>query len=179
MTQHIMLDIESLGVRPGSVVLSAALVRFADEASTAVVLDQPQQYALGLRKDQATADWWVSQSDEAYNAAFFNPIPLVPALDHISRWIAWAAVGGDFLLWCHGASFDGPLLQAVYEAAGVPCPWQFWQLRDTRTLYDLAGVDPKAFAVGADHVALNDALAQTRAANAALKIIAGQRGIAA
>jgi hypothetical protein len=39
----------------------------------------------------------------------------------------------------------------------------YWQVRDTRTLYDLAGVNPKDYAVPPPHIALNDALGQSRA----------------
>jgi hypothetical protein len=64
----------------------------------------------------------------------------------------------------------------------VPCPWggrEFWRIQDTRTLYNLAGVNPKDYAVPPPHVALNDAIGQTRAANAALGVLAKLRGVAA
>jgi hypothetical protein len=64
------------------------------------------------------------------------------------------------------------MLTALYDATGREPPWKFWNLRDTRTLYDLAGVDVRSFACPPPHVALNDALAQTRAANAALAVLA-------
>lgn len=178
--QHLMLDIETLGTRVGSVVLSAALVRFSDEAHTSVNMDTKAQYDAGLTHDESTVAWWQQQSQAAKDAAFGAVgVPLVPALQHLSAWIAWAAPSGDFLIWCHGATFDCPLLEEVYRRAGVPCPWRFWQVRDTRTLYDLSGVDLRSYAVPPPHVVLNDALAQTRAANAALRIIADRRGVAA
>lgn len=169
MTTHIMLDIETLGTRPGCVVLSAALVRFADEASTTLNMDVPQQQVLGLQVDPITQEWWALRPSELL-ASTANPVPLVPALQHLAAWIAWA--GPDPLIWCHGASFDAPILGELYRRAGLPCPWPFWSIRDTRTLYDLAGVDVKAYAVPPPHVALNDALAQTRAAKAALAVLA-------
>lgn len=170
MTTHIMLDIETLGTRPGCVVLSAALVRFSDEASTTININAMDQGALGLTDDPQTVAWWQQQSTEARLAAWSNPVSLIPALQHLSAWIAWA--GPDPLIWCHGASFDCPILEEVYRRAGIACPWPFWSIRDTRTLYDLAGVDVKAYAVPPPHVALNDALAQTRAAKEALRILA-------
>ncbi len=170
MTTHLMLDIESLGVRPGAVILSAVLVRFADEAHCSVNLDRQEQCALGCEVDPKTAEWWSTQSPDAWRAATVNPLPVRPALEYLASWIAWA--GPDPLIWCHGATFDAPLLGELYRRASVPCPWPFWSVRDTRTLYDLAGVDVKAYAVPPPHVALNDALGQTRAANAALKVLA-------
>jgi hypothetical protein len=74
-------------------------------------------------------------------------------------------------------------MERVFQLAGVPCPWQFWSVRCTRTLYDLAGVDVKAYRAGTAHIALDDAMAQTRAAVDALAILAprrvGQSGVAA
>ena len=176
MTIHLMIDIESLSTRPGAVILSAALVRFSDEAHTSVNFSIPEQRALGLEHDESTMDWWRQQPGMAWEAATTNPIPIVPALLHISTWIAWAAAGDDFLIWCHGATFDCPLLDELYRRAGVPCPWKFWQVRDTRTLYDLAAIDVKAYAVPPPHVALNDAIGQVRAANAALAVLARAHG---
>lgn len=171
MTTHIMIDTETLGTRPGALILSVALVRFSDEAAVQVNLSIPEQQALGMEVDPATSEWWSQQPAEAWAAATCNPLPLATALPYISQWLTWAAPD-DLLLWAHGASFDGPLLEELYRRAGVHCPWRFWQLRDTRTLYDLAGVDVKQFAVPPPHVALNDAIAQTRAANAALVVLA-------
>lgn len=175
MTTHLMLDIETLGTRPGAVILSAALVRFSDEAHTSLVLNVPEQEALGLVSDPSTLAWWRDQEASApgaWAAATANPLPVRAALEHLAAWIAWAAGGQEALIWCHGATFDCPLLEHLYRVAGVSVPWAFWAVRDTRTLYDLAGVNVRDFAVPPPHIALNDAIGQTRAANHALQILA-------
>lgn len=182
MTTHIMADLETLGVRPGAIVTSVALVRFHDEAHCAFNLSIPDQQALGLEVDPATEAWWAQQDPVARQLALANPLPLASALPYLSTWIQWAVQTDpsgngnrgpeDFQLWCHGATFDCPLLGEVYRRAGVETPWKFWQVRDTRTLYDLALINPKDYAVPPPHVALNDAIGQTRAANAALAILA-------
>lgn len=175
MTTHIMLDIESLGVRPGAVILSVAFVRFSDEAHVTLNLSLQDQEALGMLRDTATEAWWAEQertAPGAWEKATSNPFSLQVALPYISSWLQWAAPAGDALIWCHGATFDAPLLEELFRRANAPCPWKFWQVRDTRTLYDLALVNPKDFAVPPPHVALNDALGQTRAANAALAVLA-------
>ena len=171
MTTHIMTDIESLGTKPGAIVTSVALVRFADEAHTTINLSVPEQRALGLVSDPDTEAWWMRQDPVARTAAFANPVPLVAGLEHIAAWIRWAAPSQDALIWCHGAGFDGPLLEAVYKAAGLPCPWHWASVRCTRTLYDLAGIDRRLYDVPPPHIALNDAIAQTRAANAAMAVL--------
>lgn len=188
MTTHIMVDIESLCKRPGGVVLAAAFVRFSDEAHCTLNLSIPDQQALRLEIDPETQVWWQDQEAKhpgAWATATSNSYPLATALPHFLEWIQWAiatdpsrnAAGGndgDFLLWCHGATFDAPILGEVYRRAGIPCPWteQFWRVQCTRTLFNLAGVNPKDYAVPPPHVALNDAIGQTRAANVALAILA-------
>lgn len=173
---HVMLDIESLGTRPGCVVLSAAFVRFEDMALTSLNLSMEDQYELGLETGPSTLDWWRTQSQDTWRAATCDPFPLVSALNHFSTWLGWARAGREMWIWCHGAGFDAPLLQEVYQRAGIACPWSFRDVRDTRTLYDLAGVDSREYRVEPAHIAANDALGQARAAVEALRRIAELRG---
>lgn len=173
-TTHIMIDIETLGTRPGAIVISAAFVRCVDEAHMVLNLNIPEQQALGLEIDPATHRWWGDQEAACpgiWARVTENPQSLSVALPYIAQWLAWAG-GADWQIWCHGATFDCPLLDELYRRAGIPSPWQYWQVRDTRTAYDLAGVNPKDFAVPSPHVALNDALGQSRALVAALRILA-------
>jgi len=172
MTVHLMVDIETLGTRPGAIILSVAFVRFSDEANMTINLSIPDQEMLGMEKDESTLAWWAKQDPIAMQRATSNPLPLAQALPYIATWLNWARGTDDFQIWCHGATFDCPLLDELFRRANMPCPWQFWQVRDTRTLYDLALINPKDFAVPPPHVALNDAIGQTRAANAALAILA-------
>lgn len=175
MTTHLMLDLETLGTRPGAVILAAAFVRFTDEAHMSVNLSVPDQTMLGMEQDESTLAWWRDQEAKqpgTYARATSDPQPLAIALPYIATWLNWARGNDDMQIWCHGATFDCPLLSELYRRANIACPWQFWQVRDTRTLYDLALINPKDFSVPPPHVALNDAIGQTRAANAALGILA-------
>jgi 3' exoribonuclease, RNase T-like len=164
---HVMLDIETLGTRVGNVVLSVAFVRFEDHASTTLNLNIHEQLDLGLVVDPETHEWWGRQRPDTWARATENPYPVITALNHFSDWLAAAAVGRSLFIWCHGACFDAPLLQDVYRAAGLPIPWHFRNVRDTRTLYDLAGIDLRDFSDGT-----GDALCQTRAAELALRRLA-------
>lgn len=171
MTTHIMTDIETLGTRPGAIVLSAAFVRFTDEAHMTINLSVPDQEMLGLEKDESTLTWWRDKPLE-WARATSDPKPLAIALPYIGTWLDWARNGDNMQVWCHGATFDCPLMGEIYRRANIPCPWDFRAVRDTRTLYDLALINPKDYSVPPPHVALNDAIGQTRAANAALAILA-------
>jgi hypothetical protein len=171
MTVHIMCDIETLGTRPGAVVLSAALVRFSDEAHCTVNISVPEQQALGSKSTPRLMRGGAGRIRRRGRTRHKTRCRSLSALQYLDQWIQWAAGGSDWLIWCHGATFDCPLLDELYRRAGVPSPWSYWQVRDTRTLYDLAGVNPKDYAVPPPHIALNDALGQSRAANEALRRI--------
>src|SRR4051812_26601483 len=115
---HIMVDLETIGTRPGAVVLAAAFVRFSDEQHTTLNISIPDQTALGLEQDPDTLAWWHDQEAKhpgAWAAATSNPVPLVPALQHIAAWLAWASPDADPLVWCHGATFDCPLLGELFR----------------------------------------------------------------
>lgn len=176
MTTHLMVDIETLGTRSGSVIISAAFVRCHDEANMVLNLNIEDQTKLGMEIDPKTHAWWGEQ--EAKHPGIWarvteNPVQIAQALPYISQWIQWAAGGSsDWLMWCHGATFDCPLLDELYRRAGLKSPWDYWQVQCTRTAYNLAGVNPKDYAVPPPHIALNDALGQSRALMASLAILA-------
>lgn len=172
---HVMLDTETLGTRPGAIILSAAFVRFEDEAHCSLNMDQASQTMAGCHFDQLTLDWWGQQDPAAWRLATENAVDARAALQYFGQWFDWAAGGREVFLWCHGATFDAPILGELYRLFGLPTPWKWWNVRDTRTLYDLAGVDVKAFAVPPPHVALNGAIGQTRAAVEAMRRIAAVR----
>lgn len=171
-----MLDLETLGTRPGSIILAAAFVRFEDEAHCTLNLERDSQVVLGgCFAEQSTVEWWQKQDPAAWQMATQNPVDTLAALGYFGQWLEWAASGRDLFIWCHGAGFDAPLLGELYRLFGLPTPWKWWNVRDTRTLYDLSGVDVRDFAVPPPHVALNDAIGQTRAAVEAMRRIAKGR----
>lgn len=173
-----MLDTETLGKRPGCVVLSVAFMRVSDEASIKLNLSIPEQQALNLEIDPETHAWWgdvEKATPGVWARATENPVSLAEALPYFASWIAWAAGGNDFQVWCHGAPFDCPILGEVYRRAGIPCPWGHWQVRCTRTTYDLAGVDKTHHFVPPLHDALADATTQTRALVASFQVLAKAR----
>jgi hypothetical protein len=137
-------------------------------------------------RDPQTVQWWSEQSDEA-QAAFTDPVDLREALVQFSDWFATldeqAAVdagpnGGILRIWSHGAAFDPPILAAAYDAVGLPVPWHYRAPRDTRTLFDAAGIDDHIALLAAhpgpmsvSHHALDDAICQARAVCAAWALL--------
>lgn len=166
-----MVDTETLGTTPGSAILSIGAVMFGPAGLGAtfyapVLLQSCMDF--GLTVDPNTITWWMSQSDQARAAAFradASPLPRV-----LLDFSAWFIAQNALRPWCQGANFDAPLLEAAYKACSLPVPWKFWNVRDTRTLYELAGVKVDR-SKGTYHNALDDAKAQAEAAVKALRIL--------
>lgn len=172
---HIMVDLETFGVTPGSVVASIGAVVFDPIEGTVGerfygVIDRASAEAAGLVADAKTLEWWSQQSAEAQAALTDNPSPLTQVLQVFARW--WTEQVGDSegRFWCQGPSFDLSLLEAAYRLIGERTPWKYNAGRDTRTIYELSGILPD-LTTGAHHNALDDAERQ------ALAIIAGFKKI--
>lgn len=166
-----MLDTETTGKRPGCPVLSIGAVVFTPEGIERefyVKATLLSCVALGLVSDQSTLDWWELQSPEARKEAFEGAdMSISEALEYLSAW--FVAVDAEHM-WCHGATFDAPILDAIYDKLGRPAPWKFYNVRDTRTLYDLSGIQPDR-TKGVYHHALTDAKNQAEAAVRSLKAL--------
>ena len=46
-------------------------------------------------------------------------------------------------IWCQGPQFDLLILENLYSQWGHHYGWQFWQVMDCRTLFQLMPVDPR------------------------------------
>lgn len=140
-------------------------------------------YKYHLSRNPRTKQWWSEQSAEA-RTAFVNPMDLMDGLRQFTIWLNSICTPDsvppsdghtNLRLWSHGPAFDPPILAAAYRAVGLPVPWHYRTLRDTRTCFDLAGIDdhsvwlsahPGPF--GIPHHALDDAICQARAVCAAV-----------
>jgi hypothetical protein len=178
-----MLDLETLGTRIGSVIAVIGAVTFDPEKEIEIperlVIPGTMQehpfytkvevqscYEAGLTTDPATIAWWYSQGKEARKEVFGENkrIALKTALFRFSHWYL---EHGATHIWAHGSIFDISLLQYAYEVTSSPVPWDFRNVRDTRTLFELAGMKYKS----TDHHALLDAYKQAQAVQQAYKMI--------
>lgn len=192
---HVMLDLETWGTEPGCDIRSIGAVVFdlrggPTEKTFYRATENPQGYwGVGtvrgrffrradhykrkwrLDRDERTVQWWSEQSDEA-QAAFTNPVDVDTALWQFNEW--FESLGEGVCVWAHGPQFDVSILGAVYKVCKVPVPWHYRAPRDTRTLFDAAGItDHSAWLaqfpdlMGVQHHALDDAICQARAVSAA------------
>ncbi len=159
---NVMLDLETFGTAPGCAILAIGAVQFDPRAGDLGVtfytdVDPVDCQRLGLTVDASTVLWWLAQGDVARATITRQPRqPLATALACFARWFP----PGATRLWCHGATFDVPVLDAAYRAAGLPTPWSYRDVRDTRTLFELTDVTLQRSVTEPAHHALDDAVSQ-------------------
>lgn len=160
-TQDVMLDIETFGSKPGSVIVAIGAVKMDLAAGTVGDsfyrdIDPASSQRLGLTIDARTVIWWMGQSDDArLSIVQPNQLALLPeALRDFAVWI-----GPDTNLWGNGSDFDNVLLGAAYDACLLERPWSHSRNRCYRTLKSLFP-DVKLIRYGTHHHALQDAVTQ-------------------
>lgn len=159
--EHLMIDLETMGTRPGCPVLSIGAVYFdpkmGELGESYYGVAYSDQSAYGLKPEKETVDWWARQSAEAQKV-FEDPkrIFLPEMLWEFDNFILNKK---DTKVWGNGANFDNPVLAAAYHATGKALPWSFWNDRCYRTVKNLAP-HVKLVRQGEHHNALDDARSQ-------------------
>lgn len=145
MFTHLMVDLETMGKKPGAPIVSVGAV-FFDPASGMTgaeyyqVINLESSMSFGARPDASTILWWLKQSPEARSAIVVDDtVGLVEALEQLLDFIAENAANGskNVQLWGNGSSFDCSLLEAAFELADTPFPIPHWNYRDVRTVVEL------------------------------------------
>jgi exodeoxyribonuclease VIII len=166
MAKHLMVDLETLATTPDATVLTIGAVKFNPDHNFVDRSDNNIFYRritlescseLGLVEDPSTIEWWSKQQPEIIEEAF-NPegrISIKQAMEEFTKF-CW----GCDRYWSHGSIFDIIILEHIYRKMGSRAPWNFWDVRDTRTIFDL-GYDPE-MPQNAKHNALEDAYRQAR-----------------
>lgn len=171
--RDIMLDLETLGTKPGSVILSIGARAFDPDAGRLgegfyTIITAASCEAAGLTADLSTIHWWNQQSEEARAVllAALDPtksVPLTSALLNFAGFIddQCAAVGEEArpMIWGNGSDFDNVLLSVAYERSRLLRPWRYSENRCYRTLKNLR-VDVPLDRQGIAHNALDDATSQ-------------------
>lgn len=168
-----MIDLETLDTRPQCTVLSLGAVKFDpftdsephSELYFKVCVDD--QHRLGRTVSDDTIEWWSKQDPKARDEAFdqTGAISVEDALTQLSKWV-W---GAD-KIWGHGYGFDLTIIEDMYRNLGMPIPYNFWQVMDSRTLFSvLKNGDPRKGMQTDLHNALADAYYQAKSVQVAYK----------
>jgi hypothetical protein len=138
MAQHLMIDIEGLATTPDATILTIAAQSF-NPFGTGYYLDRNFYCRVTIESQEdrevnnETIEWWATQGaaqEEAFNEE--NRIPLEEALDGLYK-LAWQH---DFI-WAQGPTYDINILEHAYRSRNKKQPWQFYKIRDCRSVISL------------------------------------------
>ena len=137
MKTHILLDIEALGTRPGSAIIELGAVEFFPDAGTLgrsfEAMIEPQT---PFTADLETLAWHGRKGTWPRPFAE-NTHAIGSALVEFADWIVLLDDEPE-AFWAWGATYDFPLLTAAYDFTGIPQPWDYWQQRCARTVWQVA-----------------------------------------
>lgn len=161
----VMLDLETLGTRPGCVILTLGAVKFnpytMENPGPGLYIrpDADEQIARGRTVQEDTLQWWMQQAEDVREEALGTDgrVPVEQMYRELNRFLV-----GVENIWCQGPVFDIAILENLYEQYGWPTPWQFWQIADSRTLFKVHG-DPRVKGKVGLHNALEDCVSQANA----------------
>lgn len=153
--KDVMLDIETIGVRPTSAIVQIGACYFDRETGQigetfTVNIDPMDRHECGFTTDDSTIDWWKDQSKEAREAVFSNGVTYREALDKFADFLQ----RGEYM-WSH-ATFDAPIVCNAFVTLGIKLPIHYRGMRDIRTLIDLADHHTGKVRGGIHHNALDD-----------------------
>lgn len=174
-TVNFMIDIETLGLRPGAVVWQiGALVFVPSQYPSMKMLRAEKKWTIEWssafehsRVEPDTFAWWVDQGFPKEP----DKVDMEAALNGLSTWmgtqLTCSSYDAQAAVWAKGPSFDLVQLEYQYHARNIRCPWKYNQHQDVRTMLNLAGIDANNFMYGKQHDALDDCKSQALAVGAA------------
>lgn len=149
----VMIDIEGLATGPDATILTIAAQCFDPFTRGYYKQQYYARVTLESQEDRkiedGTVEWWATQKaaqEEAFNPE--NRIPLDQALSELHK-LCWKCNR----IWMNGPTYDANILEHAYKSYNMPLPWQYYKIRDARTVY---GLVPGLNKYPASHHALED-----------------------
>lgn len=141
----IMIDIETLGLRPGAPIATIGYCHFdwngiRDHGTIAINLELG---SIGKQSDIGTIKFWLRQPPEAIEKTFFRPEQeqrsWVVALTMLGQEVQLSWPGSDCEgVWANGPLFDLAHLEYWYDQMGEKPQWSHRAPRDCRTFFETA-----------------------------------------
>jgi exodeoxyribonuclease VIII len=158
-----MIDLETLATTPDAAILTIGACLFDPRGTDIhktfyqrIQLETQEKYNRVINED--TLAWWSKQDKQIQEDAFGEGNDRIDLTEAMKKLYTFGL--GTSNVWSHGAIFDIVILEDVCKKLQQAVTWKFWEVRDTRTLFDLANV---SINIEGKHNALNDAIAQSKA----------------
>jgi hypothetical protein len=153
----VMLDIESLDIKPNAIVTQMAALGWHTEDPDAEFIQpvqsflpiQPQQELIPARTIRgSTIIWWMKQESaarERFQESDGEDFDELMALgrhfvSRVQRMIDEAGPEGNYEVYARGPQFDVVVIESLLNQLGLKAPWKYDKVRDLRTLMALAGI---------------------------------------
>jgi len=182
-TTHLMIDLETMGTAVNSPVLAIGAVYF--EPSTGALGDRfyaaidPEDAFRYGRVSGGTVKWWMKQPDAAREAVMKGTKTAAEAFGAFEVFCHKHGGADHVQPWGNGAAFDISILDyAFVRILERAAPWQFWNVRDCRTIKEIASglaFVPKTARTGTHHQALDDAVFQAQWVSEMWQVLRGQK----
>ena len=144
--KHLMIDIETLGVKKDCVILSIAMVVYSE----AWEIEESHYWNCSFvdqifdRKiEEKTLQFWKERKD-IFQQTQHMALPLKQCLEEVIEEVSKIKKESFFLVWSKSPSFDITILEHAAEQEGLKFPWSYSQQMDVRTGYmflDRLGVE--------------------------------------
>lgn len=176
---NVMIDIETLGTRPGCKILSIGAVVFTPEGVTDEQIYIPinRSNQGPLKEDGKTLAWWNSQSKEAVGDLLDEEYSdsksdVKSAIMMLAEWLNSLDMDKP-LVWGNGSDFDNVIINESARLLEVAEPIAGFRSRCYRTLKDTNSKIKFDSRTGVHHNALDDAISQAKHAVQILNAIDG------
>lgn len=144
---HVVLDIETYSLQKNALVLSigaalfnwGSLYEFEQYRDTGLHVKLDPSAQTKRHVDLETVRWWEEQSESARLASIGdNPVGMAPkyAIRALGAWATLKGVNENSNWYCRGPHFDVAILEDLAVDYGLKLPWDFRQVRDSRTFFD-------------------------------------------
>ena len=133
-----MIDIEGLATGPEATILTIAAQGF-DPLGKGFYGEHYYYARITLESqpnrtiEQSTLDWWATQKAAQVEAfAEDGRVDLDVALKALGRIVLQSK-----RVWMNGPTYDATILENAYKSYNFALPWQYFMVRDARTVYRL------------------------------------------
>lgn len=137
----VMLDLETMGHKSNSAIVSIGAVEFNIETGETGrefydVIDLQSCLDNGLKVQASTIYWWLQQNEEARKRICKKGKHISNVLSSFTYWMEDCV--DKVKIWGNGARFDIGILEDAYVACNLKSPWYFRSEMDVRTLVSFA-----------------------------------------
>jgi exodeoxyribonuclease VIII len=166
------IDIETLGLKPNSVIMSVGICNTNGVGKQFYVPKAPQLH-VGRCVDQTTLAWWnepervqlYNHISDCCHDAFMNGATISGLHLFLADFFAEHDDSDnpeDREVWMNSPAFDGVMLESLFTSFGLDVPWHYRNPRDFRTLKNLALAKNPDIQLPEEPQGLHDALVDAR-----------------